>query len=201
MIVYVESNFIIEWAAAQEESIHCDQLLRWGEAGNIDLVIPAFSISEPIQTIHRRHAQRRRLQQELAKDINLLGRTGSYRERLRQGTEVVSILDESRREEQRRLDDVLERITAIAEVVPLDRETLGRARVLREEHDLKQPDAIVLASVVIHLETDPKGDRIFIQKDRKDFLNPDIADRLAQLGCELFGSFQAGVGRIGAAGS
>lgn len=201
MIVYVESNFILELAAAQEEHEYCEQLIQLAEAREIRLVLPAFSISEPIQTLYRRHAERREIQRVLNEDIRLLARTKSFEERLRHGAEVVSILDESRREEQRRLDEVLERVTAVAEIIPLSEQVVVGARQLREEANLQHPDAVVLASVVDHLKTaDTEEAKVFLQRDRKDFLNPDVKEILDQFGCAQVGSFEGGVGKITASG-
>ena len=47
MTVYVESNFVLEQALQQEQSESCDSLVRLAEAGDISLVIPAFSLAEP----------------------------------------------------------------------------------------------------------------------------------------------------------
>jgi predicted nucleic acid-binding protein len=196
VIVYVESNFILEAAALQEEHQACMDLLQMSEQDEIRLVIPAFALAEPIQTVRRRHAERMALQRGLNREISLLSRSVRYMDRLRQAAEVASILDESRHEEQERLDDVLLRTTTIADVIPLDGEVLGRARELRTEHDLQHADAVVLASVYVHLSGESAGHSIFLQRDRKDFLSPDITARLASYGCSLLGSFAAGIGRL-----
>ena len=44
MIVYVESNFVLELAFLQEEYESCMELLRLAESRDIHLVLPAFSI-------------------------------------------------------------------------------------------------------------------------------------------------------------
>ena len=44
MIVYVESNFVLELAFLQEEHEGCLELLSLSESGDICLVLPAFSI-------------------------------------------------------------------------------------------------------------------------------------------------------------
>lgn len=196
MIVYVESNFILEAAAVQEEHQACMDLLEMSEQDEIHLVIPAFALAEPIQTVHRRHAERMALQRGLNREISLLSRSVRYEDRLRQAAEVASILDESRREEQERLDDVLLRTAAVAEVIPLDAQVLRRARELRTEHDLRHADAVVLASVHVHLAGESDAPSIFLQRDRKDFLSPDIKAGLASRGCSLLGSFGAGIGRV-----
>jgi len=47
MIVYVESNFVLELAFLQEEYERCLELLRLAESQDIHLVLPAVSIGEP----------------------------------------------------------------------------------------------------------------------------------------------------------
>lgn len=180
----------------QEEHQHCERLLQLARENRFRLAIPAFSLAEPLQALHRRHAERADLQQRLDREVALLARSASFEDRLRQAAEVMSVLDESRRVEQDRLDQVLEQTSQVADIIPLNAEVLAQARVVREEYGLRHPDAVVLASVLLHIERTPDDDRIFIQRDRKDFLSPDITGLLRSLRCDLLGSFQAGVGRV-----
>lgn len=196
MIVYVESNFLLEIAALQEEHEQCTELLRLAEEEEIRLVVPSFAIAEPIHTIHRRHSERAQLQRRLTREIGLLSRSASFQERLREIGDVASILHESRQEEQRALDEVLERAAGVGELIPLNKDVLNRARGVRDEHGLSQPDAIILASVLYHLRTAPDERRCFLQRDRKDFRSPDIETELEALDCELLPGFDAGLGYV-----
>lgn len=54
MIVYVESNFVLELAFLQEEHESCEELLSLSKSGDIHLVLPTFSIGEPYETWVRR---------------------------------------------------------------------------------------------------------------------------------------------------
>ena len=65
MIVYVESNFVLELAFLQEEHESCLELLSLSEPGDICLVLPAFSIGEPYEAWVRRSKQRRGLYEQL----------------------------------------------------------------------------------------------------------------------------------------
>lgn len=47
MIVYIESNFVLELAYLQEEHESCTKILNLSEADNIELVIPAYCVGEP----------------------------------------------------------------------------------------------------------------------------------------------------------
>lgn len=142
MIVYVESNFLLEVVALQEEHEECLELLTLSREETIRLVLPAFSLAEPIHTIHRRHSEREELQQRLNREMALLSRSASFEERLGEVADVASILDDSRREEQERLDQLLGEAAEIAEIIPLGEQVLKRARHVRAEHRLSPGVAI-----------------------------------------------------------
>jgi hypothetical protein len=56
--VYVESNFVLELALLQEQHASCEDILRLCEAGKAQLIIPAYSLAEPHETLraHRKVA-------------------------------------------------------------------------------------------------------------------------------------------------
>lgn len=47
MIVYVESNFVLELALGQEQSASAEAILALAEAKKIELVVLGFALSEP----------------------------------------------------------------------------------------------------------------------------------------------------------
>lgn len=53
MDVYVETNFVLELALLQEQQESCQKLLDLAEAGRINLILPAFSLTEPYETLIR----------------------------------------------------------------------------------------------------------------------------------------------------
>ena len=57
MIVYVESNFVLELALLQEEHDSCDAIIMLAETRDIELVVPAFSLAEPYEALVRRSRQ------------------------------------------------------------------------------------------------------------------------------------------------
>ena len=58
MNVYVESNFVLELALLQEQSASGEAILRLGEEHRVHLVVPAYALVEPYETLARRHKQR-----------------------------------------------------------------------------------------------------------------------------------------------
>lgn len=53
MIVYVETNFVLEIAREQEQVVSANKILALAEEGKIELAFPAFTLSEPFSTIIR----------------------------------------------------------------------------------------------------------------------------------------------------
>jgi hypothetical protein len=51
MNVYVESNFVLEYALEQDECEACGEIVRLAANGKLTLVVPAFSLAEPHQAI------------------------------------------------------------------------------------------------------------------------------------------------------
>jgi predicted nucleic acid-binding protein len=60
LIVYVESNVVLEIALGQEQATAAETILQRAEAGAIDLAFPAVAVTEPIAAITRSTRDRRR---------------------------------------------------------------------------------------------------------------------------------------------
>ncbi len=81
-------------------------------------------------------------------------------------------------------------------MVPLDRQVLRSATEAERAHSLTAQDAIVLASVLRHLEEATPAPSCFLNRDVRGFANEDIAGRLGALGCRLIPNFSDGLGYI-----
>ena len=193
MIVYVESNFVLELALLQEEHESCQALLSLAESQDIDLVLPAFSIGEPYETWVRRSKQRRELRDQLGKAIRELSRSRPYERSLHQFQELANLLFRSGEEEKLRLEETLERLLQTAEVVPIGLNTIRAATTLQKTRNLSPQDAIVYASILDHLASAPDQLRCFVTKDSKDFRNLDIESELATYACQLLPRFVDGL--------
>jgi predicted nucleic acid-binding protein len=150
--VYVESNFVLELALLQEQQASCEEILRLSEAGNIYLVIPAYSIAEPYETLVRRHRQRKRMKAELDVELRQLARTTTYAQQLSGFQNLTALLIDSADEEAKRLEEIRERLLKTGEIIPLEVLTLTDATQYQRMHGLSPQDAIVYAAVPSHLK-------------------------------------------------
>jgi hypothetical protein len=94
-------------------------------------------------------------------------------------------LIESSESEKKRLDSVLSRILVKCETIPVQGTTVHRSIAFQSQFGLKPKDAVILASVLEDLERGSTGPKLFLNRNSKDFANPDIYDELNKHQCEL----------------
>lgn len=191
MNVYVESNFVLELALLQEQHAACDRILRLCEEDGQRLVVPAYSLMEPYETLGRRQADRRAVKGKLDDQFREIARTAIYAERLRDFENMTSLLVDSGEEDILRLESVRSRLFACAELVPLEASILTSAAAQRATHGLSAQDAVVYASVLMHLEGSAEPG-CFVTRD-SDFDDPDIRQELRGRNCRLLTSFESGL--------
>ena len=196
MIVYVESNFVLELAFLREEHESCLELLSLSESGDICLVLPAFSIGEPYEAWVRRSKQRLGLHEQLITAIHELSRSKPYQESSDEFQELTDLLLRSDEEEKRRLDDTLQRMLQMVEVIPIGLSIIRAAITFQKSLELSPQDSIVYASILNHLTTASEKPRCFITKNSRDFVNPDIENELKAYNCRLLTKFADGLGYV-----
>lgn len=196
MIVYVESNFILELVRLQEEASACAEILHLARAGRIRLVLPAFSAAEPFDVVRRSAADRRRLQADLDRHLRLLGRTTTFGTQLARAAEVTALLTESIRVENERLHDVLAETLGLAEVIPITNATLQGALDAQRTLGLPLQDSVVYTSVLDHARAAGRERKCFLERDAKDFMTPDVETALQEQDCRIITSFSGGLGFI-----
>ena len=191
MNVYAESNFVLELSLLQEQQESCEEVLKLCEAGRIHLVVPAYCLAEPYETLIRRQRQRREIKKQVDRELDQMARTQIYAERLGGFREFADFLIKSAEDDDRRLSDVCLRLLRLAEVIPLNSSILTASTGYQNRHGFSPQDSFVYASVLSHLERDSSQVSCFLNRD-KDFDDEDVVGELSGLGCELFFDFDAG---------
>jgi predicted nucleic acid-binding protein len=196
MIVYVESNFILELAYLQEEHENCERILKVAEAGKVRLMVPAFAIAEPFSAWVGRKRRRVDLHKKLTDELKELGRSKPYAEAHEEFQEVTKALLISGEDEKQRLDAVIERVLAVAGLIPIEANTVRNAMEIQKTRRLDPQDSIVYASVLSDLPGRKAEPGCFVTKNSKDFADPDISQELAGFDCDLITNFGAAYGFI-----
>ncbi len=196
MIVYVESNFILELAHMREESDRCSQIIGLAKSNQIALVLPAYCVGEPYEAQTRRSKKRVGLYTQLIQEVNELTRSKPYADFLKDSQEITNLLIQSVEEEKKRLDTTLTDLLDFANIIPIEAEIIRAAIGFQNSLNLSPQDALVYASVIAHLEQASPKPKCFLTKNAKDFVNPDIMDQLKTHQCKLLTRFEDGLGYI-----
>lgn len=196
MIVYVESNFLLELAYLQEEHEACEQFLLLAEQQRVQFLLPAFCVAEARMSLARQTRERARFHDPLAQQIRELSRSKPHSEVPARSRDLISALIDSGEAERARLDTALERVMQSGRVLPMTDAVLREAHAAEIRFGLSPQDSIVYASVVSDFGRDAGARKCFLNRNSKDFADPDIYAELAMGYCKLFTSFAAALGYV-----
>ena len=196
MRVFVETNFVLELAFEQEQAASCLEIVRLSEEGRLQLLIPAYSLVEPYETVRRRHQQRRNIERDLQGEWTQLNRTAIYAEQFSGFQGVTSLLIESIQDEVRRLEEIRSRLLDTCDVIPLDPAVLTSGSRYQRQHGLSPQDAVVYTSIIEFLAANEPQPSCFLNRNWKDFEDPDIIDELRSRGCVFIASFDHGLAHL-----
>lgn len=192
MIIYVESNFVLELAFRQEDYESCENILKLAESGKIALMLPAYCLGEPYERLVRRDRQRRDVHRKLSEELRELARSAPYADAAANLNNLTGLLVESGEQEMSQLNEVLVRLLDIATLIPLDREVLRNALLAQQNFGLSPQDAIVYASVHSKIVGE-NAPQCFVNKNTRDFLIPEIEEDFEAHNCRLIGKFSNGL--------
>lgn len=77
----------------------------------------------------------------------------------------------------------------------IDGRVLDEASRLAADFELELPDAVILAAVLADAGGQP-SQSVFLNRNTKDFNDPEVKARLERVTCELIGSFEGGLARV-----
>ena len=193
MTVYVESNFVLEQSLQQEACDSCAEIINLASKGRIALAVPAFSLAEPHVAILGKEKARTRLSNDLRAQLSELARSKPHREVPVTFEALAAVLIESARFEREGLRDTISELLRSAEVIALDASILESAADIQERYGMSGQDAIVLASVFAHLDLHNPPESCFLNRNSKDFDNPDVREGLDARRCKFFSEFEKGL--------
>ena len=195
MIVYVETNFVLELALQQQEQRPCHHLLELAEHKTIDLAIPAYAISEPHEKLIRKARERKALSTKLRAELTELGRSSHHADSLEQYAHIAKLLVDSSLEENQRLEEMQTRLLNTAAIIPTNDETLRGALAAQRQLGLGPQDAIVYVAVKQHLYSH-QNQCCFINKNIRDFSSPAVQDQFKVHHCPVIPNFSDGLNYV-----
>jgi predicted nucleic acid-binding protein len=190
--IYVETNFVLELVFDQEQSESCEQILALCTAGQAQLVLPAYSLAEPHETLVRKRKQRQAAWVPLDLELSQLARTAAYRAPIQEIQAVAPIFQTASEDESQRFADYRQQLLQVAEIIPLSQSVLEQAANCELAYNLSPQDALVYASVAAHLARTQPLIACFLNRNSRDFDTPDILEALRSLNCRMIPRFDHG---------
>ena len=196
MVIYVESNFILEIALQQEQSSYAISILEFAQQGKITLAVPGFALSEPFATIMHRNGERKEVLNTLIKTFNEIKRSKPHGQSMVHVNPVANILRNIEEREWDGLHEGVGQLLSIGISLPFDAKCWVQALLCREIYGLSSQDAIIYASIVIDLQTRSRDEKkCFLSRDSKAFGQDNdrvMKDELDTYNCRYIGSFAKG---------
>ncbi|WP_342597082.1 PIN domain-containing protein [Cyanobacterium aponinum UTEX 3222] len=200
IIVYVESNFVLELVLEQEEFYFCQQILELSSQKKIKLVLPAYSLVEPNEKLIRNARQRKQIYNNLKQELMQLKRSKSYKKYITNIDDHLEyLLIKSEEKERRAFQQIQKKLIEFGEIIPLNVEIIKKIHEenIEEFYNLSPQDAVVFCSIMNHLKKLSPSTSYFLNKNSKDFIkNLDILEILKDFNCQIISTFNAGYHRI-----
>lgn len=200
MIVYIESNFILEIALQQEQSLYAENILGLATQGEITLAFPDFALSEPFATVMHRNGERKKISNNLIDIFKEIRRSKSHGQIMMHAGSIMSMLRDVEIREWEGLHGIVAQLLHIGIPIPCNAKCLEQALVYRTRHGLSSQDAFIYASIMADVQKHPQSNKkCFLSRDRRAFGQDDdrtIKAELDAYNCRYIGSFLQGLDYI-----
>lgn len=194
MIVYVESNFVVQLALRQEEADSAEAILEHGRAGKIKLVMPSFSLSEPYSTLSYRAVERRGLYNSLTSQLVQLQRSSPHQQVAAALQQLLSMWADLEKKETDLLQSSAFELLRVGRQLPTSLDVFQQSLPYRDLYGLSLQDAIILSAVISDLRQQAVSEaKCFISSNFKDFGDPGIRAELKGHNCRYISTFSDGL--------
>jgi hypothetical protein len=134
-------------------------------------------LAEPHDAISRKEAARSRLSSDLKSRFDA----------------PAEVLISNARQEREGLRTTVSHLLRYTDIIALDALVLTSAAEIQLKYGLSGQDAMVLASVLAHLDFAKPPESCFLNRNAKDFDDPRIIDSLEARGCKFLTNFDEGL--------
>jgi len=183
VIVYVETNFLLELAYLQERYGSCEEILRLARINAITLVMPAFCVAEARSTWRRRVSERQEFHRAFKVHLRTITRSEPYRALKDEFEEISEALASGGEEVRHGLEAAVSVAADFEEVISMNAHILNLAYAIELTYSLSPQDALVLASVQSHAEQHA-GPKCFVTQDVGDFSKQVVIRDLTAVGMQ-----------------
>ncbi len=162
------------------------------EENDVNLILPAYSLVEPYETLHRRKTDRIKIKEVLDKELKQIARSEFFKSESGDLSRLSKLLTHSVNEDVTNFEHVQFRLLNSADLIPLDTKVVENASRYQENYKFSKQDAIVFSSVLVHLESAHYQRSLFLNRNSRDFGDVDVLAHLRNLNCDLVTQFDEG---------
>jgi PIN domain len=196
MNIYCETNFILEIVFSQEQATYCENIISLCNENKVNLILPAYSFAEAIYRVEKQKKLQADFKDELDPHIKHFSRTIKYNQQneqqIQKFKDLEKFLIQNNEELKIRFEKYRADLVGIAEILPLDSNTLATAETFQAEYDLTFQDSIIFTSIFSHLQQNSAVSSCFLNRNNKDFNTLEIKSKLTPLNCTMIPSFEHG---------
>ncbi len=194
MIVYVESNFVLELTFEQEQAASAATILALTETKQIKLVYPTFILSEPFESVMRERRERDEMYNKLVPMLKKLQRSTPFREDIGNLITATAILKGVYIRQLDLLLSTFDKLLNVGESIEVNVANLREAIKYQGTFDLSPQDSIIYAAIIGDLKSRLKEEqKCFLSRDEKAFDNPTIKQELGGYNCRYIKNFNDGL--------
>ena len=163
----------------------------------VELILPAFSLSEPYSTLTYRALERRTIYTTLKQQLTLLSRSEPHQQTaLALQQLLLTWLDLEARETDLLHSAIVELLT-VGRAIQIEVGDIQQSALYRTLYGLASQDAIILSAIMRDLGTqDPSEAKCFISTNVKDFRDPGISAELKLFNCRYIPRLADGLAYI-----
>jgi predicted nucleic acid-binding protein len=190
MIVYIESNFILQLALQQEESEEAEAILKLAQSGDIELAFPAFAISEPFSTITYHDIERRRVYDLLSREATQLHRSALHQQIVPTLKSLLATWVDLGQNETSSLQSTVQLLLDVGKLIEITSSTFNQALAYQIAYGLLPKDSIIYAGIMADLQRAPREElKCFVSSDSDFGIHPAIKSELQTYNCRYISKF------------
>jgi predicted nucleic acid-binding protein len=190
MIVYIESNFILQLALQQEEAEEASAILKLAQNRDIELAFPTFAISEPFSTIAYHAVERRRVYEMMLRQLTQLLRSALHQQIVSTLQSLLTTWVQIDEDEITSLQATVQTLLIVGRSIETTASIFERASDYQTAYDLPPQDSIIYSTIIADLQRiSPDEPKCFVSTNIKDFRYPSIKSELQTYGCRYIAKF------------
>lgn len=194
MIVYVESNFVLEIAYEQEEARYAKEILTLASNGVIKLAFSSFILSEPFESVLRRQSERNVALNSLEKTLRELQRSEPHKEIMLDIDPVINTIKGATAREFDLLYLAFEDLLAHGSCIVVDATMIRECRRYQLNFGLSEKDSIIYSSIIADLKAKTtEENKCFLSRDSEAFNNSSVKSELSLYKCRYIKTFRDGL--------